>query len=117
MPSEGHPKLRVAGSIPAGRTTFRCVPAMKLLSRYRILLVVLSGLLALYALLGFLVVPYAVKTYGIPALSEPLAAGAEPARCGKCAYSNIWMKAVNIARKSRYRVGNKNAGARSERRR
>ncbi len=45
---------------------------MKLLSRYRILLVVLSGLLALYALLGFLVVPYAVKTYGIPALSERL---------------------------------------------
>lgn len=45
---------------------------MTFLSRYRLLLYVLSGLVALYALLGFVVVPYAVKTYGIPALSERL---------------------------------------------
>lgn len=45
---------------------------MTFLSRYRILLLIVGGLLAFYALLGFLVVPYAVKTYGIPALSERL---------------------------------------------
>lgn len=45
---------------------------MTFLSRYRILLYVLSGLVAFYALLGFVVVPYAVKTYGVPALSERL---------------------------------------------
>ena len=45
---------------------------MTFLSRYRLLLYVLSGLVALYALLGFVVAPYAVKTYGIPALSERL---------------------------------------------
>ncbi|ULA58808.1 MAG: hypothetical protein LZF60_80202 [Nitrospira sp.] len=45
---------------------------MMFLSRYRILLSVLGGLVALYALLGFVVVPYAVKTYGIPALAERL---------------------------------------------
>ena len=45
---------------------------MTFLSRYRTLLYVLSGLVACYALLGFVVAPYAVKTYGIPALSERL---------------------------------------------
>ena len=45
---------------------------MTFLSRYRILLYVLSGLVAFYALLGFVVVPYAVKAYGVPALSERL---------------------------------------------
>jgi len=45
---------------------------MTLLSRYRIALFVLIGLLAFYALLGFFAVPYAVKAYGIPALSERL---------------------------------------------
>lgn len=45
---------------------------MTFLSRYRILLLVLGGLVALYALSGFVGVPYAVKTYGIPALSDRL---------------------------------------------
>ncbi len=46
---------------------------MAFLSRHRtLLLIVLCGLIALYALLGFFGVPYAVKTYGIPALSERL---------------------------------------------
>ena len=45
---------------------------MTFLSRYRTLFYVLSGLVACYALLGFVVAPYAVKTYGIPALSERL---------------------------------------------
>ena len=45
---------------------------MTFLSRYRIVLFILAGLLAFYALLGFLVVPYAVKAYGIPALSDRL---------------------------------------------
>ncbi|MBS0169053.1 MAG: DUF748 domain-containing protein, partial [Nitrospira sp.] len=63
-------KLRVAGSIPAGRTTFYPVPDMALFTRYRILLLLLCGCLALYALLGFVVAPYVVQTYVIPALSE-----------------------------------------------
>ena len=40
---------------------------MTLLSRYRTALIVLCGIVALYALLGFVVAPYAVKTYAIPA--------------------------------------------------
>ena len=45
---------------------------MTLLSRYRTALIVLCGIVALYALLGFVVAPYAVKTYAIPALAERL---------------------------------------------
>ncbi len=45
---------------------------MTFLSRHRIVLYVLCGWTACYALLGFVVVPYAVKTYAIPALSERL---------------------------------------------
>lgn len=45
---------------------------MALLTRFRTALIVLCGAVALYALLGFVVVPYAVKTYAIPALSERL---------------------------------------------
>lgn len=45
---------------------------MTFLSRSRMLLLTLGGLVAFYALLGFLVLPYALKTYGIPALSERL---------------------------------------------
>ncbi|HQV46156.1 MAG TPA: DUF748 domain-containing protein, partial [Nitrospira sp.] len=48
------------------------VPDMTLLSRYRTALIVLCGIVALYALLGFVVAPYAVKTYAIPALAERL---------------------------------------------
>lgn len=56
----------------AGRTTFHSVPDMALFARYRIVLILLCGCLALYALLGFVVAPYAVQTYVIPALSERL---------------------------------------------
>jgi hypothetical protein len=45
---------------------------MTFLVRYRILLLILCGLVAFYALLGFVVAPYAVKTYAVPALSERL---------------------------------------------
>ena len=45
---------------------------MPLLVRYRTILIVLCGVLGFYALLGFVVVPYAVKAYGVPALSERL---------------------------------------------
>jgi uncharacterized protein involved in outer membrane biogenesis len=45
---------------------------MPLLSRYRTALIVLCVVIALYALLGFFAVPYAVKAYGIPAISERL---------------------------------------------
>ena len=45
---------------------------MRLLARYRRILIVVCGAVALYALLGFVALPYAVKTYGIPALSERL---------------------------------------------
>ncbi len=45
---------------------------MTFLTRHRIVLYVLCGLVACYALLGFVVAPYAVKTYAIPALSERL---------------------------------------------
>lgn len=45
---------------------------MTLLSRYRTALIVLCGIVALYALLGFVAAPYAVKTYAIPALAERL---------------------------------------------
>ncbi|MBI4001065.1 MAG: DUF748 domain-containing protein, partial [Nitrospira defluvii] len=45
---------------------------MPVLSRYRTVLILVCGVVALYALLGFIAVPYAVKTYGIPALSERL---------------------------------------------
>ena len=43
---------------------------MALIARYRIVLLLLCGCLALYALLGFVIAPYAVQTYVIPALSE-----------------------------------------------
>src|SRR5574340_325029 len=45
---------------------------MALVTRFRTALIVLCGAVALYALLGFVVAPYAVKTYAIPALSERL---------------------------------------------
>lgn len=45
---------------------------MALFARYRIVLILLCGCLALYALLGFVIAPYAVQTYVIPALSERL---------------------------------------------
>ncbi len=45
---------------------------MPLLVRYRIILILVCGILGFYALLGFVVVPYAVKAYGVPALSERL---------------------------------------------
>ncbi len=45
---------------------------MSLLVRYRTALILVCGIVALYALLGFIAVPYAVKAYGIPALSERL---------------------------------------------
>lgn len=45
---------------------------MTFLSRYRTLLYVFTGLVACYALVGFVIAPYAVKTYGVPALSERL---------------------------------------------
>jgi len=45
---------------------------MALLTRFRTVLIVLCGAVAFYALLGFVVAPYAVKTYAIPALSERL---------------------------------------------
>ena len=45
---------------------------MPLLTRYRTVLILVCGVVALYALLGFVVAPYAIKTYGIPALSERL---------------------------------------------
>lgn len=45
---------------------------MALLTRFRTVLIVLCGAVTLYALLGFVVAPYAVKTYAIPALSERL---------------------------------------------
>jgi hypothetical protein len=45
---------------------------MPLLARYRTALIVVCGALTLYALLGFLAVPYAVQTYGVPALSDKL---------------------------------------------
>ncbi|MGC3972818.1 MAG: DUF748 domain-containing protein [Nitrospira sp.] len=45
---------------------------MSILSRYRTVLVLLCGGVVLYALLGFVALPYAIKTYGIPALAERL---------------------------------------------
>ncbi len=45
---------------------------MPLLLRYRTALVVVSAVVALYALLGFFGVPYAAKAYGVPALSKRL---------------------------------------------
>ena len=45
---------------------------MSVLSRYRTALILVCGAVALYALLGFVAVPYVVKAYGIPALSERL---------------------------------------------
>lgn len=45
---------------------------MALVTRFRTALIVLCGAVALYALLGFVVAPYAFKTYAIPALSERL---------------------------------------------
>jgi len=45
---------------------------MARLMRFRTGLIVLCGAVAFYALLGFFVVPYAVKAYAIPALSERL---------------------------------------------
>ena len=45
---------------------------MPLLARYRTALILLCGAIALYALLGFIAVPYGVKSYGVPALSEKL---------------------------------------------
>ena len=45
---------------------------MPLLVRYRTIVVLLCGVLGFYALLGFVGVPYAVKAYGVPALSERL---------------------------------------------
>jgi hypothetical protein len=45
---------------------------MAFLSRHRTVLIVLCGIVGLYALVGFVAAPYAVKTYGIPALSERL---------------------------------------------
>lgn len=45
---------------------------MSLLARYRTILFLACGGIALYALLGFVAVPYAIKTYGVPALAERL---------------------------------------------
>ena len=45
---------------------------MTLLRRSRIALILLCGAVAFYAILGFFVAPYAIKTYAIPALSERL---------------------------------------------
>ncbi|MBV6469098.1 MAG: hypothetical protein NBKEAIPA_00981 [Nitrospirae bacterium] len=45
---------------------------MALFARYRTILFVLGSAVLLYALVGFLLAPYAIKTYGIPALSERL---------------------------------------------
>ena len=45
---------------------------MALLSRYRFWLGLAAGLLALYALLGFVVLPFAVTRYVIPSVSETL---------------------------------------------
>ena len=45
---------------------------MALFARNRIVLILLCGCLAFYALLGFVIAPYVVQTYVIPALSERL---------------------------------------------
>ena len=45
---------------------------MPVFLRYRTAVIVVCGAVAVYALLGFVVAPYAIKTYGIPALSERL---------------------------------------------
>ncbi len=45
---------------------------MPLLVRYRTSLILVCGVIAFYALLGFVALPYAVKAYGVAALSERL---------------------------------------------
>ncbi len=70
--SSGVPsKLRVAGSIPAGRTTglFR---SMRWLLRPSRLAILALGLVLVYTLVGFFLVPYLIKAYAIPAVAEKL---------------------------------------------
>ncbi len=45
---------------------------MRRLLRPKVMIVVLVGLIALYSLIGFVLLPYLIKAYGIPALEEQI---------------------------------------------
>src|SRR5256885_1486155 len=64
-------ELKVAGSIPVGRT-IRGLSSMRWLLRPTGLAILALSLVLLYALAGFFLVPYLITGYAIPAISEKL---------------------------------------------